>query len=427
MPNVLELFAGIGGFRVGLEQLANADLGGAFYRVIWSNQWEPNSALQHVWRTYERVYGPGSCVNEDIEQVVQHPETIPDAQMIVGGFPCQDYSVARSLQQAEGIEGQKGALWWSIIRLIQEKEAAENAPTVIFLENVDRLIHSPAKRRGRDFAIILQSLSDLGYSVEWRVINAADYGMPQRRRRTFILAYRNGSPLCHGIDNPTEWIYTTGIMAEAFPIEPSNDTIEGQAIKQNPEWDLADISDHFNEETPQKRVFENAGTMVNGVFYTVKVRPRYDGPRITLGDIVAETPREEITEEFYLDINSIDSWRREKQGKRIERVSRATGFKYLYSEGPMIFPDALDKPSRTIITAEGGQSVSRFKHVIEDPVNHRYRRLVPSELEQLDMFPRGHTEGETAVRRAFFIGNSLVCGIVERIGVALAHRDWGEL
>lgn len=427
MPNVLELFAGIGGFRVGLEQLANADLGGAFYRVIWSNQWEPNSALQHVWRTYERVYGPGSCVNEDIEQVVQHPETIPDAQMIVGGFPCQDYSVARSLQQAEGIEGQKGALWWSIIRLIQDKEAAENAPTVIFLENVDRLIHSPAKRRGRDFAIILQSLSDLGYSVEWRVINAADYGMPQRRRRTFILAYRNGSPLCHGIDNPTEWIYTTGIMAEAFPIEPSNDTIEGQAIKQNPEWDLADISDHFNEETPQKRVFENAGTMVNGVFYTVKVRPRYDGPRRTLGDIVAETPREEITEEFYLDINSIDSWRREKQGKRIERVSRATGFKYLYSEGPMIFPDALDKPSRTIITAEGGQSVSRFKHVIEDPVNHRYRRLVPSELEQLDMFPRGHTEGETAVRRAFFIGNSLVCGIVERIGVALAHRDWGEL
>ncbi len=427
MPNVLELFAGIGGFRVGLEQLANADLGGAFYRVIWSNQWEPNSALQHVWRTYERVYGPGSCVNEDIEQVVQHPETIPDAQMIVGGFPCQDYSVARSLQQAEGIEGQKGALWWSIIRLIQDKEAAENAPTVIFLENVDRLIHSPAKRRGRDFAIILQSLSDLGYSVEWRVINAADYGMPQRRRRTFILAYRNGSPLCHGIDNPTEWIYTTGIMAEAFPIEPSNDTIEGQAIKQNPEWDLADISDHFNEETPQKRVFENAGTMVNGVFYTVKVRPRYDGPRITLGDIVAETPREEITEEFYLDINSIDSWRREKQGKRIERVSRATGFKYLYSEGPMIFPDALDKPSRTIITAEGGQSVSRFKHVIEDPVNHRYRRLVPSELEQLDMFPRGHTEGETAVRRAFFIGNSLVCGIVERIGIALAHRDWGEL
>lgn len=427
MPNVLELFAGIGGFRVGLEQLANADLGGAFYRVIWSNQWEPNSALQHVWRTYERVYGPGSCVNEDIAQVVQHPETIPDAQMIVGGFPCQDYSVARSLQQAEGIEGQKGALWWSIIRLIQDKEAAENAPTVIFLENVDRLIHSPAKRRGRDFAIILQSLSDLGYSVEWRVINAADYGMPQRRRRTFILAYRNGSPLCHGIDNPTEWIYTTGIMAEAFPIEPSNDTIEGQAIKQNPEWDLADISDHFNEETPQKRVFENAGTMVNGVFYTVKVRPRYDGPRITLGDIVAETPREEITEEFYLDINSIDSWRREKQGKRIERVSRATGFKYLYSEGPMIFPDALDKPSRTIITAEGGQSVSRFKHVIEDPVNHRYRRLVPSELEQLDMFPRGHTEGETAVRRAFFIGNSLVCGIVERIGVALAHRDWGEL
>lgn len=426
MPNVLELFAGIGGFRVGLEQRANARLGGDFYHVIWSNQWEPNSTIQHVWRTYERVYGLGSCVNEDIEQVVKHPETIPDAQMIVGGFPCQDYSVARSLQQAEGIEGKKGALWWSIIRLIQDKEVAGNAPTVIFLENVDRLIHSPAKRRGRDFAIILQSLSDLGYSVEWRVINAADYGMPQRRRRTFILAYRNGSPLCQGLDNPTEWIYNNGIMAEAFPVEPGNDNIEGRVIKENPEWDLADISDHFNEETPQKRVFENAGAMVKGVFYTAKVKPCYIGHRITLGDIVAETPREEITEDYYIDNASIETWQREKGSKKIERVSRTTGFKYLYSEGPMVFPDALDKPSRTIITAEGGQSASRFKHVIEDPVTHRYRRLVPSELEQLDMFPRGHTAGETAVRRAFFIGNSLVCGIVERIGVVLARRDWGE-
>ena len=90
----------------------------------------------------------------------------------------------------------------------------------------------------------------------------------------------------------------------------------------------------------------------------------------------------------------------------------------------MAFPDPLNMPSRTIVTGEGGSAASRFKHVIEDPVNHQLRRLVPSELEQLDMFPRYHTAGESAGKRAFFMGNALVCGVVERVGVELAHREW---
>ncbi len=184
MPGVLELFAGVGGFRVGLEQIANRQLGRDFYHVDWSNQWEPATNVQHAWRTYERVWGPGSCVNEDIAQVIENPANVPNAEMLVGGFPCQDYSVARTLSQAEGIVGKKGVLWWSIYKLVKDKVDVGNPPTVLFLENVDRLVHSPAAQRGRDFAIILQSLSDLGYHVEGRIINAAEYGMPQRRRRT---------------------------------------------------------------------------------------------------------------------------------------------------------------------------------------------------------------------------------------------------
>ena len=425
MPGVLELFAGVGGFRVGLEQLANVELGNNYYNVVWSNQWEPSTSVQHAWRTYERVWGEGSCVNQDIAAVIANPANVPDAEMLVGGFPCQDYSVARTLSQAAGIQGKKGVLWWSIYNLVHDKVQAGHAPTVLFLENVDRMVHSPASQRGRDFAIILQSLADLGYRVEWRIINAADYGMPQRRRRTYILAYQNGSPLGQGMDNPTDWIFRDGVFAHAFPVAPHEGAdLQGTRIKKRRNWDLADVSDNFNVETPGMRRFENAGVMVDGVFYTTKVEPQYDGPRTTLGDIVRATPREEITEEFYIAPQAREAWEHEKFGKREERVDKKTGFTYIYSEGPMPFPDPLDRPSRTIVTGEGGSGASRFKHVVEDPVNHRLRRLVPSELEQLDMFPRGHTAGEAAGKRAFFMGNALVCGVVGKVGVELAQRVW---
>lgn len=413
---VAELFAGVGGFRVGLER-ADRD----FYNVVWSNQWEPATKTQHAWRTYERVYGVGSCVNTDIAQVPV--QAIPRHDMLVGGFPCQDYSVAKTLRQSQGILGQKGVLWWEIYRIVEGKKRARRAPKVLFLENVDRLVQSPATQRGRDFAIILQSLANLGYCVEWRIINAADYGMPQRRRRTYILAYRNRSPLTRGMRNATRWIFQDGVFAHAFPVvQYDGAPLQGRAIMGPDDVDLADVTEHFNMDTPDQRVFENAGVMVNGVFYTCKVEANYTGHRTTLGEIVANTPREYVTEDFYIPENDLPNWEKEKGGKKIQRTNKATGIQYLYSEGGMPFPDALDRPSRTIITGEGGRAPSRFKHVIEDPVTHRLRRLVPVELEQLDMFPINHTLGETDEKRAFFMGNALVCGIVEKVGRELKNR-----
>ena len=416
--DVIELFAGVGGFRVGLER-ANRD----FYHIIWSNQWEPATQTQHAWRTYERVYGEGSCVNTDIAQVPV--KDIPNCDMLVGGFPCQDYSVAKTLRQSPGIEGKKGVLWWEIYRIVEGKVRARRAPRVLFLENVDRLVQSPASRRGRDFAIMLQSLANLGYSVEWRIINAADYGLPQRRRRTYILAYRNQSPLTRGMNNAARWIFQDGVFARAFPVIQHNDfPLQGHRIMGENDADLADVSQLFNQDTPDKRVFENAGVMVNGVFYTCKVEANYEGHRTTLEEIVAQTPREYITENFYIPAADVPNWEKEKGGKKIMRTNKATGIQYLYSEGGMPFPDPLDRPSRTIITGEGGRTPSRFKHVIEDPINHRLRRLVPIELEQLDMFPINQTQGETDEKRAFFMGNALVCGIVERVGTELMTRQW---
>jgi len=167
---IVELFAGVGGFRLGLEKVPG-------WKTVWANQWEPSTTKQHAYDIYIRHFGKENVSNEDINLVDK--KTIPDHTLLVGGFPCQDYSVART--KAEGIQGKKGVLWWSILDVIKAKN-----PPFILLENVDRLIKSPASQRGRDFGVMLRTLDDLGYSLEWRVINAADYGFVQRRRRVFM-------------------------------------------------------------------------------------------------------------------------------------------------------------------------------------------------------------------------------------------------
>jgi len=411
---VIELFAGVGGFRVGLDRVD-----GHFFKTIWSNQWEPATKQQHASRTYVRRFGADGHVNEDIAKVSS--ESIPIHDMLVGGFPCQDYSVARTLSQSEGLVGKKGVLWWQIHRIVKEK--GDDKPQVLFLENVDRLVQSPASQRGRDFAIILQSLSDLGYIVEWRIINAADYGMPQRRRRTYILAYKKGSVIANSFKEATDWIFYDGVFAKAFPVLPYTDLmpLSGISIKSDASKDLADISVEFNAKNKEK-FFENAGVMVDGVFYTYRTEPDYHGPYTTLGDIVVKgEDRKYLADDFYICEADMPKWEYLKGSKHEVKTNKA-GYEFVYSEGAMVFPDALDKPSRTIITSEGGKTPSRFKHVIKDPESGRLRRLLPIELERFDMFPDNHTEGENDVKRAFFMGNALVCGIITAVGKELKSR-----
>lgn len=410
---VIELFAGVGGFRIGLER-ADSD----FFNTIWSNQWEPATKTQHASRIYTKRFGAEKHSNEDIATVKS--EDIPIHDMLVGGFPCQDYSVARTLSQSAGIEGKKGVLWWQIHRIIIEK--GKDAPEILFLENVDRLLQSPASQRGRDFAIILQSLSDLDYIVEWRVINASEYGFPQRRKRTYIVAYKKKTKIAKSITNPKDWIFSDGIFAQAFPIK-NNDHIvlKGIPIKENENQDLADISTEFNKDNRHK-FFENSGVMIDGIVYSYKTEPDYQGKYITLGDVLVKgNDRKYLTEEFYIKEKDIAKWEYHKGAKHEPRKNKS-GFEFTYSEGAMAFPDALDKASRTIITSEGTKSPNRFSHVIKDPIDNRLRRLLPIELERLNMFPDNHTEGESDSKRAFFMGNALVCGVITNIGVELKKR-----
>ncbi len=419
---VAELFAGVGGFRLGLEGwdgnqgLESLPSAGNF-KTIWANQWEPpgTETRQFAARCYQTRFGADSVINEDIDKVMAAAEAgefgIPAVDMVVGGFPCQDYSVARPLSQASGIEGKKGVLWWDIYRFLNYQlnmDEDHNARYCLF-ENVDRLLKSPASQRGRDFAIILSCLADQGYSVEWRVVNSAEYGFPQRRKRIYIYAERTEKDW-----DLEERLISTGIMARALPAR-----IDGDFIKTDIPEDPYEATQRFNKQHSGTSPFLEAGAMQDFKAVTCKIIEAYSGPRRALGDVLI--PEDEVPEQFYVPEEQLPKWEYLKGAKHEPRIDKKTGHEYFYSEGSMAYPDLLTNPSRTILTGEGGSGPSRFKHIIE--VNGRMRRLVPDELDRLQGFPRGWTDtGMTDSNRAFCMGNALVVGIPHLIGKVIAEE-----
>lgn len=387
---VCELFAGVGGFRVGLERASKE------WDTVWANQWEPSRARQDAFDCYCAHFGKKDThVNVDIGLIDK--ATIPDHTLLVGGFPCQDYSVAAT--GAKGIEGKKGVLWWQIYDTLKAKH-----PPFVLLENVDRLLKSPAKQRGRDFGIILASFWDLGYSVEWRVVNAADYGFVQRRRRTFIFAYRNdtvyGQQMA-GYD-PLAMLNTDGFFARTFPLKPKAIASETDLETH----DLLEITQEFAFS------FETAGYMSDGHIATVKAEPDYHGPHKLLRDIMDH----DVPEKYYLG-DDLDKWKYLKGAKKIERTSK-TGHKYTFSEGPIAFPDPVDRPARTMLTSEG--TTNRSTHVVQDLDTGRLRLLTPNEANKIQGFPEHWTDTGMSDRFQYFcMGNALVTGCIERMGIVL--------
>jgi len=452
---IVELFAGVGGFRIGFEGNPGEAKNG--HSVIWSNQWEPSTKTQHASDIYverwnlernhedlEIFTGKEEIhVNKDISTILE--DDIPDHDLLCGGFPCQDYSVAKTLDKSKGLEGKKGVLWWEIHRIVKSK-----LPDFVLLENVDRLLKSPSNQRGRDFAVMLASLDDLGYSLEWRMIDASDYGFPQRRKRVFILAYKGGTSHYDimAAKPPMEYLQSDGVFAKAFPINPLGVLfVPEHGLNWKGDWDrLAKISDDFNSDKKgASSPFSNAGIMIDGKFWTCKVSSKFKGITQTLGDITISNSS--IDDDFIIDAYQLlreKGWIYQKGAKREQRTS-PSGHTYPYNEGPVTFPDNLDKPSRTIITGEGGKGASRFKHVIvfepdESTVerldldstqcnevrekmnlerNQWLRRLMPIELERLNGFPDNHTIGVSDTKRAFLMGNALVTGIVNKISKQL--------
>lgn len=393
---ICELFAGVGGFRLGFERLKSG------WKTVWFSQWEPNAKKQWAHDCYVRHFGDSVDLNgeyhtgEDISIV--NKEIIPNHNLLVGGFPCQDYSVARTLSSSKGIEGKKGVLWWQIKDILRIKK-----PSFCLLENVDRLIKSPAKQRGRDFGIILSCFLYEGYSVEWRVVNAAQYGAAQKRCRIFIFAYRNDTEYGKKMKDISadKIIQSQGFMAQSFPIQSIGEISEKE-ISNN----ILEVSDKFTYN------FKNSGYMTNGKIYTTKVIELEETP-IFLGSILQTN----IDKKYYISEDKKERWEYLKGSKKKNRIS-ANGHEYVYSEGAIAFPDYLDKPGRTILTSEG--TINRSSHVICDPETNRLRILTPIETERLQGFDDDWTNmGMPDRMRYFCMGNALVVPMITRMGKVL--------
>ena len=406
--NVLELFAGVGGFRVGLEKASPT------FKTLWSNQFEPSRKSQDAFEVYNYHFPDSENWNEDITKISDERFSAlrGEVDLIVGGFPCQDYSVARTKKDEQGIEGKKGVLFWEIVRATKLSN-----PKYLLLENVDRLLKAPSKQRGRDFAIMLRAFADLGYGVDWRVINPADYGWCQRRKRVFLFVYRKETDYFKQQQVLDDFgVGTSGIFESTY--ETKDEVVKDRSNSFVLPEDIVKVSDSFSTQ------FWNSGSMIEGKVVTKELEPKYEGSRKVLGDIL-ESPLD-LSDTMYLSEDKVDKFRYLRGAKKFERTN-SEGYTYTYSEGAMALVDSSDLPSRTLLTSEG--SISRTTHLIED--SKGYRLLTALETERLQGFPDNWTAiklsngKEVAVsetRRKFFMGNALVVEVVENLGKYISDR-----
>jgi DNA (cytosine-5)-methyltransferase 1 len=397
---VVELFAGVGGFRLGLEKSG--------HKTVWANQWEPKTKVQHAFNCYSNNFPDDNFIssNMDIDKVPM--DDIPNHDLLVGGFPCQDYSVATV--SSKGLKGKKGVLWWNIEKIIRYKK-----PSYVLLENVDRLIKSPKNQKGRDFGVMLSCLHNLGYCVEWRVIDSSTYGFPQRRKRIFIFAAKEGTDLYNNMMQnyrELDFLHNRGFFSEEFEVfNPENtlNLIGNIKYIQN----TKKISDKFLYN------FENAGFLYKDAISTIQVKPKFSGKSRALKDILIKNVDEKY---FITNSDEINKWENLRNAKK-KIVTRKDGETFVWSEGKMKFPDSIDLPSRTIVTSSGGKTPSRFKHIIMDPWKNKLRILTPEEVELLSGFPRGWTNNCNMPEnwRYFCMGNALVVGLIEKMGKTLSN------
>lgn len=408
--DVIELFAGVGGFRVGLNHIKKFDketgraIENGDWNFVYANQWEPSTKSQPAYECYIKRFGEENCTNIDIAS--EDKKSIPNHSLLVGGFPCQDYSVARSKSNEMGIQGKKGVLWWDIVETLFHKKTP-----FVLLENVDRLLKSPAKQRGRDFAVMLKTLDELGYIVQWRVINAGEYNMPQKRRRVFIFASHKDTDYARriiNIENVKEYLTDDGFFNDIFPIETEGNEYEEKDISKFK--DAVDVSNNYISGK-----FLKAGISVNGSVICFDAVEKESEKTFTLGDVIEIATKYQGTnlKDYIIKKGELKKWKYLKGSKRIQRTG-PSGNKYFYSEGNMGFPDSLDIPSRTMLTSES--TVNRSSHAVYDKYLNKIRKITEVEAELLQMFPVNWTNtGMTPRQRYFMMGNALVTGVISRL------------
>ena len=370
--NFIELFAGIGGFRYGLEKAGesiqpsikmgslgqdrsstntnkfNGNGGRIYtndnkYQCVYANEWDKYAA-----DIYEKNFGerPDTRSITDV-----NVSDIPDHDLLVGGFPCQAFSIAG---KRKGFDDTRGTLFFEIARILQAKR-----PRYLLLENVKGLLSHDG---GRTFQIILQTLDELGYDLQWQVLNSKNFGVPQNRERVFIVGHlreqrrpevfpiRENEPISGGQSEPGQGRTQTEVSA----------TVRGGNMKADHTFIIA------KDGKPKNKNY--ASTLSGGA---------HSGGN-------------------HSDMTMIHN---------VYGGFGETEFREFKDYSP------------TIRTPKGGGHLPMVKEL------QTIRRLTPVECERLQGFPDGWTTGVSDTQRYKCLGNAVTTNVITGIGERLIRND----
>jgi len=351
MITFIDLFSGIGGFRLGLKKSSER------YRCVWSCDWD-----KHANRIYRYRFGEKNHYAGDIGQV--DASSIPDHDVLCAGFPCQAFSFAG---RRKGFEDTRGTLFFDIARIAEAKK-----PALLLLENVKGLL---SVQKGYCFARILQTLDELGYWVEWQVLNSKYFGVPQSRERVFIIGHLRGKR--------TKQVFPLGEAGEKSI--GTQEKVRGKRQQAIATQNLIEVGNIFSKKAADGRVYDPAG-----------LSPSLRG--FSFG------------------------W---SKPKILERPLHLVQYGKMHSQKPQRY----DEVAHTV-----RQDLSRNIKKPHYPVllpDMRIRRLTPTECERLQGFPDGWTawglENGRRVkisdsRRYRLLGNAVTVNVVEFLGRLILDR-----
>jgi len=369
------LFAGIGGFDLGFER--------AGIETVWTVEKDAscNQVLAAHWPNVRR--------HTDVKEVGKH--NLSPVDIISGGFPCQDLSVAG---RREGLAGERSGLWFEFARIIEEM-----APQWVVVENVPGLLSSVG---GADFAQIIGTLERFGYCVSWRVLDSQHFGVPQRRRRVFVIGSLGG----------------TGSIEVLFELEGGQG--DSEESKEEGERIAAPITASFARH--HGRTAGN-NCAADNMIVTGPVGSNPTGGRDTYQhNLVAAT----------LNSGGNEGGFRTEPGEHLvaQGLSENQRGEVLLTDYSHQLTSGGGKPGQgypaiaeLYPTLRGQPNQGPGRMADDSAIVGLVRRLTPIECERLQGFPDGWTEGLSDSARYRCLGNAVTVNVAEWIGRRLVGAD----
>ena len=417
----VSLFAGVGGFDLALER--------AGVKVVASVEID-----KHAWGILSQRF-PDSKLFEDVRKVtgdeLRAAGFISDGGIITGGFPCQDLSVAG---KRAGFTGERSSLFYEIARIADETQAEW-----LVLENVPGLLTS---QRGADMGAVIGTLADLGYVGSWRVLDAQHFGVPQRRRRVFIVARRAGDPTsCAEILFEPTSLRGNPASSRASGQETTGGAGEGAEVagaltmatyRMNDFGGYAEDDD--TSSTLRARDYKAATDLV------IEPEPVIVGPLTALGMAGAKGTETTDSHHYVLEpiVNRMTAF---GQYANDDDTSSALCARDYKDATDLVIEPTLYEPHHSELPAlltmregkDGGGKGPLIKYdssLTLATANNQalfsagaVRRLTPTECERLQGFPDGWTEGQADSHRYKQMGNAVAVPVVEWIINRLVEFD----